>query len=279
MDNDHYEALGSLAKLRQGALLLSMANKFFCDPPLLEKVGREMDRTLQTLPEQIKSLKSRFPGKWEKEPETGHLVSDLHKTVKQLRNPEPDTRAKCGDGDLGRELELGIGNLTAAVHVIVGKVEGRFPAHQSRKASSMVVYRLTSLISSLLRKLIPALILLAVVASLAFGYLFWSMDRKQVVVDRIATLEAQLLSYQKNIGEIDREKERVSQRIEALKRDELPRAEKIEFMDLGLELHKIEERRVKVEVDIDFIENEMQDLRAKLKEIEGKSFMARLLRF
>lgn len=279
MDNDHYEALGSLAKLRQGALLLSMANKFFCDPPLLEKVGREMDRTLQTLPEQIKSLKSQFPGKWEKESETGPLVSDLQKRVKQLRNPEPDTRAKCGDGDLGRELELGIGNLAAAVHAIVGRVEGRLPAHQSRKASSMVVYRLTSLISSLLRKLIPALILLAVVASLAFGYMFWSMDRKQVFVVRIATLEAQLLSCQKIQGEIDREKERVSQRIEALKRDELPRAEKIEFMDLGLELHKIEERRVKVEVDIDFIENEMQDLRAKLKEIEGKSFVARLLRF
>lgn len=279
MDKDQNDALRTLAKLRQGALLLSMADKYFCEPPLLEKIGLEMNRAILVLPDQIKSLKSRFSGKLEEELKTGPLVSDLLQKVEQLRKPEPETRIKCGKGDLGRELEIGIGNLTAAVYSIAGRVEGRTVVHASRKASSMVVYRITNLISTLLHKIIPSLVLLAIIAALVFGYLFWSMDREETVLNRIAMLEVQVHSSRKILGEIDREKKRISQRIEDLKRTELARTQKIEFMELGQELHKVGERRFKVEVDIDRVEKEMKELRAKLKEIEGKSLIARLFRF
>jgi hypothetical protein len=279
MDKDQNDALRTLAKLRQGALLLSMANKYFCDPPLLEKIGLEMNRAILVLPDQIKSLKSRFPGKLEEELKTGPLVSDLLQRVKQLRNPEPETRIKCGKGELGRELEINIGNLTAAVYSIAGRVEGRTVVHASRKASSMVMYRITNLISTLLHKIIPGLVLLAVIAALVFGYLFWSMDREEPVLNRIAVLEVQVHSSQKILGEIDREKKRISQRIEELKRNEMARNQKIEFMELGQELHKVGERQLKVEIDIDRVEKEMKELSAKLKEIKNKSLIARLFRF
>jgi len=277
MNKQHNEALGTLNKLRQGALLLSMANKFFCDPPLLEKIGGEMDRSLQKLPGQIKSLKSQFPGKWEEE-STESLVSNLQQTVRQLQNPEPGTRAKCGDGELGRELEKGVESLTAAVDAIADKVEGRFPERSSKKASDRTAYGIADLISTFLRKLVPALVLLAGMACLAFGYLYWSMDREDATADRIATVEGRLRSSQRILAEIDIEKNRVFQRMETLKKNDLPRAEKIEFMDLGLELHKIEERKIKAEVDVDLLEKELQNLRAELQKIKGKSFLSRLFR-
>lgn len=278
MDKDQNEALGTLAKLRQGALLLSLANKLFCEPPLLQKIGREMDRTLQTLPEQIESLKSRYPGKLEEELETGPLVSDLQYRVEPLRNPEAETRVKCGSGDLGRELELCIGKLTATVRAIAGRVEGRSPADHSKKASSMVVYRVTNLISALLRRVIPAIVVLVFMAALFVGYLYWSMGQEKLVEDRISALQAQVHSSREILGEIDREKDRISQRIEALKRSELHRAEKIEFMDLGQELHHVRERQLKVETNIEEYGKEMEDLRKKLKEMGSKSFFARLFR-
>jgi len=277
MDKEYNEALGTLAKLRQGALLLGMANKFFCDPPLLEKIGGEMDRSLQKLPGQIKSLKRRFPGKWEEDP-TESLISNLQNWIKQLQNPEPGTRARCGEGELGRELKLDIENLAAAVDAIASRVEGRLPERPSKKASSRAAYNITDLISSSLRKLVPALALLAGIACLAFGYLYWSMEREDAVADRVAAMEGRLHSSQRILEEIDREKDRAFQRMESLKRNDLPRAEKIEFMDLGLELHKIEERKIKAEVDVESLEKELQTLRATLQKIKDRPFLARLLR-
>jgi predicted nucleic acid-binding Zn-ribbon protein len=58
----------------------------------------------------------------------------------------------------------------------------------------------------------------------------------------------------------------------------LHRAEKIEFMDLGQELHHVRERQLKVETNIEEYGKEMEDLRKKLKEMGSKSFFARLFR-
>ncbi len=164
MNKDYKDALATLAKLRQGALMLSLANQYLCEPPFLMRISRQMERALQELPAQVKSLKSRFPGKFLKEVHTGPLVEDLHRKVVMLRNGEAETKTRCSQGELGRELELGIEKLSAAVNTIAAQVEGEPVPHSSGRGSKFF---------GLQRSLTAILLLLAVMGALLFGYLFF----------------------------------------------------------------------------------------------------------
>jgi hypothetical protein len=282
MDEDCNAAQATLAKLRQGALLLTFAEGYLCEPPFLKKIGREMGRALQALPGQIESLKSRFPGKFENKLNIDSLVTGLHQKIKQLGDAEAEICAKCSQGDLGRELELAIGNLAAALNSITAQVEGRSAAHSSGKGSATLLVRslqfMIGLISGTSRKLITILLPILVIAGLLFGYLFFTMEREEEIRTRIANTEAQAHSYRTILKEIERQKDQLSLKMDSIMKKELHRSDKIELIDLGQELHGIGEKQIKVETEIQKCGEELGRLNAKLRDIQRKSFLERLLK-
>jgi hypothetical protein len=278
MDKEREDVLASLTKLRQGALLLTLANSYLCEPPLLRKIAREMYRSLQLLPEEIKTLKSQFPGKSENEAQISQIIRELHQGVKQLGNAEAETTAKCSQGDLGRELELRVGSLTAAVNAIGAEEEVKPVAHSPVQVSALRAVRSPSALLGVLRRIMTFFIPFVVIAALVFSYLFWTMDREQEVRAQIEGITAQATSSRTILKEIERQRDQLSRRLASLREKEMQKTERIASIELGQELHGVRERQTKVELDIEKYEEELVRLNAKLRKMEGKSFLARLLR-
>lgn len=281
MNEECTDAQVTLAKLRQGALLLTFANEYLCKPPVLTKIGREMERALQALPRQIEGLMSRFPGRLENR-DTDRLIAELNRSVQPLGNGEAEISARCGRGDLGRELGLAIADLASAVNTITAQVEGRSPARSSTSGLAALLERATDLISDLSRKFVIVLLPLAAIGALLFGYLFFTMEGDREIRNRIAILEAQAHSSRAVLKEIERQGDQLSRKMASMmdkeKNKELSRSEKIELIDLGQELQGVRDRQIKVETEIQDCGEEIRHLIGRLKEIEKKSLLQRLLR-
>jgi hypothetical protein len=272
MEDEGTNALDTLRKLRQGALLLSVANAYLSEPPFLKKIGREMILALGRVPGEVESIRRQFPGRFEKEVDFDPLLKDLSNRLESVRNPGEDQLASSRGGDLGRELELAVGRLTAAVLELKERVEGT----SALKAATSRTLRRPTL--DLPRAIMRALLLLVVLAAALFDTLFLTMEREGGVLEEIAAIEARAQSSRLLLSAVAKEKENALRALGSIKAGELSRPEKIEFLEWSQKLLQISERQRETEAELIMLEEKIRSQRARLDEMRKKPFWMRLLR-
>ena len=278
MGADREEVLDTLGRIRDNALLLSLANAYLCDAPFLRRIGRDMDSALLKLRGDILALKKQFPGRFATVVETEGFLEELHRNAQWLQNPDNETTEKCIAGEMGRQLEAKVDALSAAINTIRNQVGGKTPAYSRKDSISLLVGRGGSFVSGFTRKIVKALILLILATALCLGYLFFTMEKEEGFVKEINLSQAHIQSQLQILSSLNYERQQISGKTESMRGRDQDRKVKIEMMELNEQIIKLDEKRRQVEVEIAAHESRVKENQAKVDAMRSKSFVKRLLR-
>jgi hypothetical protein len=125
--------------------------------------------------------------------------------------------------------------------------------------------------------LIPVLLLL--ISILPFTYLALTMETEESLLKGIEQSQAYIQSQQEVLAKLDYQKTQLSKQIESMARKaDLSRKDKVEVMDLYVNVHQIDEERSKVQFEVATQEQKIKEKQEKIEDIKGKPFWKRLLR-
>jgi hypothetical protein len=277
--------LSALQGIRDRAYMLSLGNAYLCEDIFLRKIGSEIGSLLKTLSEDIIAIKKRFPGKFADDAGTEALLAQLHARAEDLQSPNVAMNDRCAAGELGGELEQIVQNLSQAIKKIADKVDGTLPEYTKKDAVMAVLDRAktpasaaVSSVASLVFKVAIFLLVLLILASGSFLYLFVTMDREPALLEEIKNHEAQVQSNKEMIASLEKDKAQLTRQIQEMKWEDAAREDKITIMELNVKVHGLEEKQSKSEVEISNLEDQISACRAKIEEIHKKPFIQRLLR-
>jgi hypothetical protein len=236
---------------------------------------------LQKLREEIKALKARFPGKLDPDIDTDSIIEALHAHAQRLKNPNGGLKEKCATGVLGRELEEAVNSLTGSVKKIKKRVEGETPAYTAKDSVIGVLGKAKSPASAAGRSIsivVKTICFLLILSLGPFTYLLVSMDRKGALLKEIKKSEAEILTKKELISSKERERASLSQKIQSMQSDNVPREIKIEIMDMNVKIHSLDQVIHRAEAEISDHEDNIRDAKSRIKDIRERSFLERLLR-
>jgi hypothetical protein len=275
------EGFPALHDVRDKVLLLSLGNAFLCEEVFLKKTGGAIESQLENLREEIVELKMKYPGKFATEIDTDSIIEDLHAHSQRLQKPNKGILDKCTIGALGRSMEETLDALTTAIRTIKRKVEGETPAYTAKDSVLGVIDKAKTPASMVTRLITVALKTAVILLLLSLGplaYLVLSMDRESPLVKEIAESEAVVRSHREAVVSMQRERETLWQRIEAMKSDDAPREIKLEIMELNVKMNSLDQSRHRAEAEISAHEENIRIKKQRLQNIKEKPFLERLLR-
>jgi len=277
-DSDSQNVIRALNEIRNNALMLSLANAYFCEEPFLKKIGRAIDSNVEKLKGDIYSLKKSFPGKFVDEIDTDEIIKEIHRTAQSLQNPDQDINERCTVGSLGRELEDQIKSLSNAVNTIRHQVEGGGLTYSKKDSAVGIFVNIKDSLGASFFLGLKIFLCLLVLSIFAFFYLFLTMENKKSLLKEIGKSEAHMKSQQKIVSQLDLENKEFSERIKSLEKGDPSRQERIEIMDLELKIQKNLDERLRVQAKIEIHNKKILENWKKVEGIEKSSFFKRLLR-
>lgn len=277
-DSDPQNVIRALNEIRDNALMLSLANAYFCEEPFLKKIGRAIDSNVEKLKGDIYSLKKSFPGKFVDEIDTDEIIKEIHRTAQSLQNPDQDINERCTVGSLGRELEDRIKSLSNAVNAIRIQVEGRGLTYTKKDSALGIFVNIKDSLGASFFLGLKIFLCLLVLSLLSFFYLFLTMENKEDLLKETGKSEAHIKSQQEIVSQLDLKNKEFSERIKSLEKGDPTRQERIEIMDLELKVQKNLDERLKVQAKIEIHDKKILENRKKIEGIEKSSFFKRLLR-
>lgn len=278
MDAEQDNASSALGKIRDTGLLLSLATAYLCEAPFLRRFGREMALNVEKLGGEIDLLRKQFPGRFLQEVNTDDLLSRLNRHAEQMQNPDQQTMTRCGQGELGRALEADVSALLTAVHAVRAQVEGKPVAYGRKEAFSAVLESGAPALSGFVRRILKGFVLLVLVAALAFGYLFFTMQKEAPLVEDMKGMESQLHSQEKILAQLEREKAALNEKMRVFEGRALSAGEKIQLLELGVQIRGVEAKQRDLETDIAARSRRLRNQQEKIEKMQSKSFLERLLR-
>ncbi len=278
-DSDtQYITIKSLGRIRDSALLLSLGNPYLCEEPFLIKIGHSIDANLEKLKEDISFLKSKFPGKFTREVDTDEIINELHSIAQSLMESDSKVNERCIVGELGRDLETTITTLSDAIKVIRGQIDGSGAVYT--KKDSVLKFAggfqsLWSFIKTAATVSLKILIGLILISLLLFAYLFLTMETEGSFLKEMTKSQTHIRVQEDIVSQIDQRKEELTQKIRSMEKGTVSRKDKVEIMDLEIEIHTIDEGRQRAEFEIDTHKKKVSDYQRRIKELKETPFTKR----
>lgn len=262
-------------------IMLDGASEYVCEEGVLKRFSGYIGAYLKKLETDIVSLKKKFPGKFPETPELDSSLSRIKGIATTLRRGKSDVEAKCRAGDLGRELGTEIIELKTGVQDISQTVSGQVSGYsiadriagQGEKVSSALYY--LSPFAPIPRKVILAAL---AVAFIGFGYLFFTMESEDALIQIIKDDGAFLQTQEKVLSAKKEEHREIKAEIKILDKQNLNRKDKIKLLSLSVEEGRIAEFIEKTAVSIEKREKELAGKNKRLQELQKKSFFRKLLK-
>jgi hypothetical protein len=276
-DTQHI-TVDALGRIRDNALLLILGNTYLCEEPFLIKIGSSIDVHLEKLKEDISYLKSKFPGKFTHEVDTDQIIEEIHSTAQSLKEPDEELNERCTVGELGRDLETSIATLSDAIKVIRGQIDGSGTTYTTKDSVIKLAggfQALWSFIKTTITVSLKILIGLILVAILPIAYLLFTMETEGRFLKELVKSQTQIQVHEDIVSQIDLKKEELSQKIKSLEKGTPSRQDKVEIMDLEIEIHRIDNEREKSEYEIDTHKKKAADYQRRIKEIKETPFTQR----
>jgi hypothetical protein len=271
----------ALHDIRDKALLMSLGNAFLCEEVFLKKTGSAIESQLDNLRQEIIELKLRFPGKFSTEVDTDSMIEDLQAHSQRLQKPNKSLIDKCTIGALGRALEETLDALTTAVRTVKRRVEGETPAYTAKDSVLGVIDKAktpASMVTRLIAIAVKTVFILVLLSLGPLAYLFLSMDRESALVKEIVESQAAVQSHKEAVASMEREREAIWQKIEAMKTDDAPRETKLQIMELNVKMNSLDQNRHRTEAEISAHEEKIRNREERLREVREKPFLDRFLR-
>jgi hypothetical protein len=179
--------------------------------------------------------------------------------AQRLQEPDTHITKKCGAGELGIELETNVDALVDTVEALRMQVEGELEGYSKTEAILAQVGRVKSLgrlIVVLFTLAFKVMGVLVLIGAMVFSYLYFTMDSEEAL--------------QKELNQ--------SKKLDSIPEGELNREEKVEVINLNMQVHKLDERVRSAEVQIDVHKKKIKEMEKNVAETRAKTFLQRLLR-
>ncbi len=268
-----------IRRIQDIAIILTSGAKFVCEKRMLKKFSGELESTLADLENTITALKNN-PFEKEKR-RLGTFFSEIRDISKRLASNDADLEEKCISGDIGGKLKnivlkvKGIINnkqLSPRINDLHYTISDR--AVQNSMAIKSFFLNLMPFFYTLLKILLTA----GVFAVGLFAFLFFTMESKNDLIDGIK-IDRVYVDGKKTELEAHRSKQReIIEKIKSIKNDTSTRKNIIEVFDLTVKKEKIQESIEKTLLSIESREKNISEKERKLRKINEKSFLQRLLR-
>jgi hypothetical protein len=281
MASDPQESFRSIHGIRDMALMLSLGNAYLCDAVFLKKFGLTIDTHLKELKSNISSLKKQYPGKFVKEVEAEQVLEGIQITAQRLQEPDTHITKKCGAGELGIELEVNVDALVDTVEALRMQVEGELEGYSKTEAILAQVGRVKSLgrlIVVLFTLAFKVMGVLLLIGAMVFSYLYFTMESEEAFQKELKQSKSYVEAQIKLIARLEAERTQMSGKLDSVPEGELSREQKVEVINLNMQVHKLDERVHSAEVQIDVHKKKIKEMEKNVVEIRAKTFLQRLLR-
>lgn len=280
MNNDQY-AESALDELKNNVLLLTLANNYLIDDIFLTKIGNNISRAVEILERDIVELKREYPGKFVYDIDTESILEKIDKVAQKMLRPGKEIKDNHASGALGREMESHFMSIKKAVEDIKLKVRGAY--HDQRKGPAIdisgSIQSVFQSVGSMLILGIKVLACIIVLAGVVFVYLFLTIEKETTYVNEIRISSALIKDKKDQVASLEKEKQDLVDKRESLNRTyNMSRQEKVEALELEVEIRKVEDKINQLEAEISVQENKRSDNQDKLDTLRNKTFIRKLLK-
>jgi len=267
-----------MREVRDRVLLLSLGNAYLCEPSFLRKIGGELEFALTVLDDEISKFKKKFPGRFAQEIDTDSILKGMRDVVLKIKSSDKKVQEQCTVGRLGRDLENRLKTLSEAVDEIRRKVEGGPQAYTGKEAVAGALSQATKAVPGGLGILFKVLGAAVILAAGAFLFLFVTMEKQGGIEAAIGQAQAEIQVLEGKLGEIQERMRPVEKEMNALAGKTFDRKSKVKWLELQVELNKMEDEAKVVEGDLALKRMALAEEQEKLAALQGRSFIERLLR-
>ena len=262
-------------------IMLSGASDFVCEQEVLKRFSRYLQAYHKRLESDITSLKKEYPGKF---PETLELDNSLSRIKDISATLEQDKKAvgtKCRTGNFGHELNTQVAQLKSGIQdvweTVTGKVSGYSITDRLAGRGDTVTSALYNIspFGPIPRKIIISVL---IIAAVVFGYLFFTMESEDALVQGIKNDLTYLDKERQALKGKQQEYKDIQAEIKVLDKIDLNRQDKIKLLSLTVEEGKLREVIEKATVAVEERERELDEKNKKLDELRKKPFLQKLLK-
>ena len=262
-------------------IMLSGASEYVCEEGVLKRFSRYLQAYHKRLESDITSLKKKYPGKFPETPELNSSLARIRDISSVLGQDKKGVETKCRAGNFGHELNTQVAELKSGVQevweTVSGKVSGYSITDRLAGPGGTVTSALYNLspFAPIPRKIIIAVLTVAIIA---FGYLFFTMESEDALVQGIKD-DLTHLETERQALEVKKQEFRdIQAKIKVLEKKNLNRKEKIRLLSLTVEEGKLSEFIEKTTVAVEKRGRELEEKNKRLEELRKKPFLQKLLK-
>ena len=262
-------------------IMLSGASEYVCEEGVLKRFSRYLQAYHKRLESDITSLKKKYPGKFPETPELNSSLARIRDISSVLGQDKKGVETKCRAGNFGHELNTEVAELKSGVQevweTVSGKVSGYSITDRLAGPGGTVTSALYNLspFAPVPRKIIIAVL---TVAAIAFGYLFFTMESEDALVQGIKDDLAHLETERQALEIKKQEFRDIQAKIKVLDKKNLNRKEKIKLLSLTVEEGKLSEFIEKTTVAVEKRGRELEEKNKSLEKLRKKPFLQKLLK-
>jgi hypothetical protein len=281
--NQDYREMSERAfrEIKDRAVLLTMANEYVCEEPLLKKIGFGIEKSLEALKAHVENLEGQLVGKPSEDLNLEAELQDLARIAGTLQSPERGITDKCVTGELGQEVGKRLSSLASGIKALEIKAGGAPVSYSASDSMMRVLQPAKSLFqgllhpSSIIFKIFVGLILVCVAGFLG---LFLTMESEEGIQREIEKHQIQIQSLESRLPPMEAEIESLKRDIEAASEGELSIDQRTELMDMNMKVFEMAEKLERLQVELNAEQSKLAENQGKLDTIREKSFFERLLR-
>jgi hypothetical protein len=262
-------------------IMLSGASEYVCEEGVLKRFSRYLQAYHKRLESDINSLKKEYPGKFPETPELDKSLSRITDISVALEQDKKAVGTKCRAGSFGHELNTQVAELKSGIQdvweTVAGKVSGYSITDRLAGGGETVTSALyhVSPFGPIPRRIIISVL---IIAAVVFGYLFFTMESEDALVQGIKADLTYLNTERQALKVKQQEHEDIQAQIKLLDKIDLKRKDKIKLLSLTVEEGKLRESIEKITVAVEKWESELEVKNKRLEELRKKTFLQRLLK-
>jgi len=260
-------------------IMLSGASEYVCEEGVLKRFSRYLQAYHKRLESDINSLKKEYPGKFPETPELDKSLSRITDISVALEQDKKAVGTKCRAGSFGHELNTQVAELKSGIQDVWETVDGKVSGYSitdrlagGGETVTSALYHVSPFGPIPRRIIISVLIIAAVV----FGYLFFTMESEDALVQGIRADLTYLNTERQALKVKQQEHEDIQAQIKLLDKIDLIRKDKIKLLSLTVEEGKLRESIEKITVAVEKWESELEVKNKRLEELRKKTFLQRL---
>jgi len=272
-----------LCQIKDYAVLMEIAGSYLCEETVLRKMADDIESNLEGLKDYVYRVRRRFVGRPLHEIGIEGSYDNIAEIARGLKHPDEAAKERFRQGEFGVALMDATRQMSAAIEELVERVQGKTDKYRKKDLLIQIYERvkyLTSTVTTTYKVLTR--IVLAVLAACLIGFviLLSTMETEKDILAHVADVKTTIQKKEDALARLVEQIARTRQEARSIENrvDELTREDKIKLIQIKLKEHNLDQKREKVQFELNAQKRVLDQDMKRLEELRNKSFIKRLLR-